>query len=494
MRYIELPLLIILFLLLWFPSKSIVKDTLLSVIPVVGLYILYDIFYHFLARSPRVSDIYNATTLSDFSLTMSFGSVMIFLFIISPIIYLIYQFKRDNKKQTFYAIFIAKFFILIGLFYYLGTNHFNNYISKKFDYYDWSQSKTIKKNGRFTSFIYYGIVSKHSKEKLAKYKEKDIDVNKLLFDDIKLTNRPNIYIIMLESFIDPRLIKDATFDISPLAEGLKKYLPNGEFSYVTSPVYGGGTSQAEFEVLTGVRALAKVHSIEFNTLEGGQISGFTDALKKNGYNTHATIATYSGYYNSKEAYKSIGFDEIVFLEESDWFQKIDNDEKIFDGDVYSYNIKKLKSTIFKKPYLHYTLGMYGHFPYDRNLEKRADVISTSHKDKRVGRIANQFYYRTKALALYIDTILEFDPKSIIYVTSDHLPPLLTSEVKYTKPQTENIAFLVVNKKAVDVSGQNYYQIPRVIWRLISGNNFELDAIDIKIEEDIYFKVLSESLE
>ncbi len=138
--------------------------------------------------------------------------------------------------------------------------------------------------------------------------------------------------------------------------------------------------------------------------------------------------------------------------------------------------------------------MYGHFPYDRNLEKRADVISVSHKDKRVERIANQFYYRTKALALYIDTILKYDPASIIFVTSDHLPPLLTSEVKYTKSQMKNIAFLVVNKKAVDVSGQNYYQIPRVIWRVLDGNDFELNVIDTKIEEDIYFKVLSESLE
>jgi len=455
---------------------------------ILGLYVLFDVFYYFLSRSPRVGDLSNANVLSDFSPLMSMGLVIIIVLVSIPFLYILYRFKKS------YTTFTIKIITLIGLFYFLNTSQFSDYLFKKFKFYNWSQSKTINKNGRFTSFIYYGIMSKQAKEKLAQYKNKNIDINSILFKELKLTNKPNIYIVVLESFIDPRLIKDAIFDKSPLFEGLKKYLPNGNFSYVISPVYGGGTSQAEFEILTGVKALAKVNSIEFNTLEGKQISGFTDILKKNGYSTYANIATYSGYYNSKEAYHSIGFDETIFLEESDDFQKNEDEEKIFDGDVYDYNIKKLKSNSYKKPYLHYTLGMYGHFPYERNIKKRVDVISTSYPDKRVERIANQFYYRTKALTKYIDNILEFDPNSIIYVTSDHIPPLLTNGVKYTKPQTENIAFLVVDGKAVDVNRRHYNDIPRLIWKLLRDDKTKLNEIDTVTYENIYFKALSESLE
>ena len=492
-KHIELPILIILLLLLYFPNKNIFKNTFLAIIPILGVYVLYDIFYHFLARSPRFSDFNNVFVLRDFSPFMNIGLFVMILLIISPILYMICNFKKNSNNQTFYSFFFIKLIILLGLFYYLNTEHFNSYLFKKFNYYNWSQSKTINKNGRFASFIYYALVSKQSKEKLALYGDKKIDINKLLFDNLKIENKRNIYIIILESFIDPRLIKDATYSRSPLSKNMQKYLGSKEFSYITAPVYGGGTSQSEFEILTGVQALSKINSIEFNTLEGNQISGFVNVLKQNGYNTYANIATYSGYYNSKDAYKSIGFDKTVFLEESNDFQPRDGDEKIFDGDLYDYNLRKLKEQNPKTPYLHYTLGMYGHFPYDRNLALRPDILTTIYKDKRVHKIANQFYYRTKALANYIDNILSQDTSAIIFVSSDHLPPLLTNGIKYTKSQTENIALLYIDGKAIDINEKHFYDIPRLIWKLLKNDNSELKKIDAKVYEEIYFKTLSQSL-
>ncbi len=78
---------------------------------------------------------------------------------------------------------------------------------------------------------------------------------------------------------------------------------------VTSPIYGGGTAQAEFELLTGIQALSKVNRIEFNVMQGRNISSFVKKLNQNNYKTIATIATGSGFFNSIQAYKSIGFDE-----------------------------------------------------------------------------------------------------------------------------------------------------------------------------------------
>ena len=493
-RYIELPLLIVLLLLFYFPLKSPFKNLFLATIPILGLYVSYDIFFHFLARSPRLSDFSNASTLSDFSPLMSAGAVMIALLITLPLLYLLYHFKQNSTTKTFYSWIMIKVLALFGLFYYLGTSHFSEYLFKKFDYYNWSQAKTITKNGRFSSFLYYGLKSKQAKEKLTLYKHKKLDINSLLFGDATPQKRRNIYIVVLESFIDPRLLQDTTFSPSPLSENMQKYLIKGEFSYIISSVYGGGTAQSEFEILTGIPALAKVNSIEFNALEGKQISGFVNLLKQNGYHTHATIATNSGYFNSKDAYKSIGFDETIFLEERDDFQQKAGDKHNFDGDVYDYNIKKLKEQKLKTPYLHYTLGMYGHIPYDRNLALRPDIITTTHKDKRVQRVANQFYYRTKALAHYIDAILSFDADAIIFISSDHLPALLNNGITYTKPQAENIALLLVDGKAVNIQGKHYFDIPRVIWKILQNDDIAFQEIDAKSREEIYFKALSESLQ
>jgi len=141
----------------------------------------------------------------------------------------------------------------------------------------------------------------------------------------------------------------------------------------------------------------------------------------------------------------------------------------------------------------YILGMYGHFPYDRNLDIRPNVIKVTHQDSRVQKIANQFYYRTEALARYIDTILLNDPQSIIYISSDHLPPLLTNGITYKKPSLENIALLLMDGKPIDINGLYYYDIPRFIWKLLQNDSNALKSIDKNIYEDIYFKALSEGL-
>jgi len=490
-KNIEIPILIILLSIFYFPTKNIFKNSLFSAIPILGLYILYDIFYHFLERSPRLSDFDNATALSDFSPLLSSGLIIMILLIIAPIVYMIGVYKNETRNKKFYLILTIKFFALFGLLYYLSTSAFSHYLFKNFDDYNWSPASTIKKNGRFTSFIYYDTISRQSKEKLIVFKNKDLDINKQLFANLEIKNKKNIYIIILESFIDPRLIKDSTFNRSPLSQNMKKYLGGGEFSYIKSSIYGGGTAQSEFEILTGIPALSKVSSIEFNILQGNQISGFINVLNKNGYMTSACIATNSNYFNSKNAYKSIGFNKAVFLEESDDFTTRNGDKKIFDGDFFNYCFQnQIRQP--KIPYLHYTLGMYGHFPYDRNLELRPDIISTTHKDERIHRVANQFYYRTKALANYIDNILSVDPSSIIFITSDHLPPLLNNGIKYIKEKKENISLLLIDGKRIDINGLYYYDIPRLILKLLN-NNKNLKKIDAETYEQIYFKALSESL-
>lgn len=491
LKFLEFPILLLTLFLLYEPSIKISKNILLSVISILGTYLSFDIFYYFLARSPRLSDFYNVSILSDFSLLISIGFISISTMILVPIFYIIYEHRKVKIKTN--SIFLAiKILILTSLIAY--SSPLSQYIIKKFHYISWSQELTIKKNGRFSSFIYSGIKSNQAKQKLIAYKNTDIDVNKIIFKNHKIKNKRNVYIVVLESFIDPRLIKDVSFNRSPLSKDMKKYLFNNEFSYVKSPIYGGGTAQAEFEILTGIKALSKIDSIEFNVLDSHQISGFVDMLKQNGYETYATIASSPKYFNSKSAYKSIGFDKVSYLEQSDDFKINELDSHIFDGDVYDYNIKKLKQDKIKKPYIYYTLGMYGHFPYNRNIKDRPNKITTSHKDKRVEKIANQFYYRTKALAKYISNIIAIDPQSIIYISSDHIPPLLNNGIEYKKSKRTNISLLVINGKSQNIAQEYYYNIPRLIYQELSHKgNVKPIKVEKMIEEKMYFKVLSESL-
>ena len=488
--YLELPLLVMILFLLYIPYKSLFKNAFLAFLPLLSLYIVYDIFYYFLKRSARLSDFSNIVMLNDFSFLMMLGMIFFVFLTIIPISLLFLGFRTKNYRKN-RALLLSKLFMMGSLFFLFFTN--NNYLIKNFNYINYSQAKTIKYNGRFASFIYYDCMSHISAQKVISYQKKDVNISQILFPNKNLHKKRNIHLIVLESFVDPRLFKNISYNRSPLSNSLKKYLGKEGFSYLKSPIYGGGTAQAEFEILTGIRAFGKIDSVDFNTLRGEKMSGFIDSLSEQGYSNYASIATSSEYFNSIAAYGSIGLKHLQFLEETPSYSIRKGDAHIFDGDLFDYNIKRIKSFPKNKPYLLYTLGMYGHIPYQRN-KVRPSIIFPSTKDHRVKRIANQFYYRTKALAKYIDEILTIDPHAIIYISSDHLPSILNAGIKYKKERKINIALLLIDGKNVPINGLRFYQVPRYLWHYLNDTHTEFkDNHSREEEKNVYFKALSQSL-
>jgi phosphoglycerol transferase MdoB-like AlkP superfamily enzyme len=496
--YFEMPFLLFLAFLLYFPAgfernqvKKCIQGIILVQIPILSLYILHDAFYSFLGESPRISDLKNICSLFDFSPMLWIILILYLLFILSIILFLGIRYKKNVAFKKFSVFLLFKLMLLIGVVFFLNSDAFSRLQKKIYSYYWFSQAYNIKYNGRFSSFFYYNQLRRRARVKLRKYKKVNLDVDKILYPG-KIKHRRNIYIIVLESFMDPRLIVGLNYDRTPLSKELSPFLINKyNFSHVISPVFGGKTAQPEFELLTGVRALAKINSVEFNVMEGHFMPSFVNKLRKSGYYTMATIATDASFFNSKEAYKSIGFQEIDFLEENRHFQKVKGDKFIFDGTVYKYNLSKIKK--LRRPFLLYTLGMYGHYPFLRNKSLRPDVIITHCSNTYVRRILNQFYYRTKSLAFYIKNILKNDHNSIIYVTGDHIPPMvLSNKIRYKKEKHITISLMLVDGKAKKVSGKRYYEIPWEMWDELIGYKNRRE-IDKKKMEEIYFKILSDSI-
>jgi len=188
------------------------------------------------------------------------------------------------------------------------------------------------------------------------------------------------------------------------------------------------------------------------------------------------------------AYRSIGFRNIVFLEETSHFTMNADDDRIFDGDLFNYSLQHRKT--LTAPYILYTLGMYGHIPYKRNLALRPDLITTNMSHRKITNISNQFYYRTKALSHYIDKILAEDPKSVILVTSDHLPPIINGDIKYTKNTRINISLLLIDGHYTQMEKQPYYRYPITILEHLSQKN--INTISDKEMKETYFKLHLES--
>ncbi len=494
----EIPFVVSLAALLFFPKiKNKVIRHILPLIPIVVLYFLFDVFYSFLRRSPRPSDLQNIGTIADFSSTMAFGLFSCFLIIFLSVSILMYFAFQESSLKTFISTSLCRLlivFIITGIFLSDGFAHYHN---KWYEYGKSSQGGNVRKNGRFSSFIFYNNQEKLNRLALHKYRSQNIDIHNILYPG-SVKNAQNIHMIVMESFIDPRLLNGLRFDKSPLATELYPYLigMKKQFSHVISPVYGGDTAQAEFELLTGIKAFAKIDSIEFNVMTGHQTSSLVNRLKQNNYQTIATIASGSKYFNSTHAYKSLGFDHVSFLEEDKTFEKVPGDEKVFDGDLLQYNFKVVKNILANssQPVFNYVLGIYGHTPYKRNVERRPNHIAIvdEYNDSSLRNISNQFYYRTKALAKYIEMLLAIDPNSFIYVTSDHLPPILNNEIHYGLDRHTNIAFFIKQNVAINVSGKKYFEIPWLIWDFLTQTDRNKTLHTMEIEK-LYYKLLSESI-
>ncbi|MEW6997489.1 LTA synthase family protein [Colwelliaceae bacterium BS250] len=494
--WIELPFILMCSLTLFFPTiKNRFIRYVLPLVPFLVCYLMFDLFYNHLMRMPLPSDFENILSIFEFEVTMALGTIFVFLLIPISILILAYSAAKKSPRKDFNLSIIIRLSVIVLAYVVLTSNVFIHYHKQIFNYSVWSQEDTIRENGKVSSFIYYANEESSNSEQLNQFKATDseVDIQETLFPGV-IKQHKNIHIIALESFFDPRLLQDSEFTQPILAQDLVKYLNNQmTFSLVTSPIYGGGTAQAEFELLTGIKALSKVNQIEFNVMQGNTTNSFVNLLNKNNYQTFATIAASPTFFNSKQAYQSLGFNNLTFIEEQDGFKRLNGEDPIFDGDLFNYNLQDLKAILSKseQPIFNYVLGMYGHKPFDRDLNKRPDITNVGHSADKVKRIANQFYYRTQAMADYIKALLELDPNSIIFITGDHLPSILNKNIKYSLDNKTNISLFIENGKTIDVSGKHFYEMPWFIWDKLSNVEYDRQMSAQKMDL-LYFTLLSQS--
>ena len=495
--WFEIPFAALTSLLFFFSSiKNLIVRHILPLLPVVIFYTLFDIFYNLYFRTPRTSEWVNFFSLFDFSPKLGIGLLLIGLIIPVVLVASILMVKKQLPQPQFKKLLISRAFSFAGYFLLITNHYFAQFQNQFYHYVVWSQEDTIRESGRLNSFVYFYHEENRNLERFEQLQKNQefaqLDIHKELYQG-EVVKPQNIHMIVLESFIDPRLFNGVSYSRSPLADELAAYFSaRKDFSHLKSPIYGGGTPQAEFELLVGLKALEKIDKIEFNVMRGGQVSSLLKRLKLEGYHSIATISTGMEYFNSQDAYASLGFDRVDFLTSIEKFKQDHKDGFIFDGDVLDYSFSQVSKHISSgQPVFNYVLGMYGHHPFERDKAVRPDVIKVVRGSQELQRIANQFYYRTKAIAAFINKIKQIDPDSIIYVTSDHLPPILDEEVSYNVDNKTNIALLIDQTKAIDVTGKHFYEIPWLIWDRLIGKSLKREISEDKMEL-LYYKALLES--
>lgn len=339
-----------------------------------------------------------------------------------------------------------------------------------------NQQNISAENNGFLFFFFSNIQTKSNNYLEAKVDADHELMNNLLNkenDYILKKEKPNIIIIMNEAFWDPNIMQGVKFN-KKLTENIDKLKLDSIHGYMESPEFGGGTSNAEFELLTG-------HSMHFykpgvmvypNEIKQ-PLMALPSILKAQGYTTKA-IHSYKGWYwNRKEVYKYLGFDE--FISEEYLVNPKQKGFYVSDEYVTDLIINELENT--NDPSLIFAVTMQNHGPYnDRRYKDSQQEIEISNElDSESLQILKTYsqgiYDADKALGKLIKYCSNLEKSTVVLFFGDHLPMLgpdlkVYKEFDYIQGDIDN------NEKF------KLYSTPFILWSNYDKNNKNIGALNM----------------
>lgn len=484
---LELLLVALSYYAIFFSLKSNRYRHALSLLPVLAFYLFYD--YYFISfgkvfkfcdvsELPELIDILPAWQLSSYSLIVV--GLMLLLIINT----------RIRWQSAILPVTLLTTLLIITVI------NPNNYLRlfktvSSFSVTDWSDEYTAQ-NGYISAVLYFAANMSHAKTEANNIPDTDLAYEQsqaqLMQFLAEKGNHHNVHIILLESFFNPKSFSRIHYNGAPYHSEFTTLIKQQE-SVVISPVFGGFTAQAEFEVLCGVPALQKYNSVEFNGFTGAKTFCLPSLLQD--YRGVASNSYKPNFFNTPNADKGMGFKEIYFPQQyasnsNTYLSLVDDEKFMFDGDLFTQNLQFVKhhiTTEARKPLFNYVLGVYGHMPFTINETRHPRLLKAQLHNKILNdeyqRAVNQIVYRTQALAYYLTALIKLDPHSLIIVMGDHVPRLggtpFYQTMGYRNNSQDSIhkppAFYIVNARFIKKQELHQYDIMNVIFNYLTDNAY-----------------------
>jgi phosphoglycerol transferase MdoB-like AlkP superfamily enzyme len=227
----------------------------------------------------------------------------------------------------------------------------------------------------------------------------------------------NVHIVLLESFWDPTLLTKAGYNQDPLSPAFRRLWKRTGFSHAMSPVYGGYTANAEFEILCGFPVVED--SVKFERQLLNEVPCLPHLLAGYGYRTLASHPNVPVFWNRINAYRRMGFQ--TYWSKQDFLLDDMNRGFLSDASLYRQVLEKIADPIdSKQPLLNYIVTYFGHWNYPLN-DARPNRITAASTVEEVSSYANTMYYKSIELMTFLEHLQARDPDGIIVLFGDHLP-------------------------------------------------------------------------
>lgn len=289
--------------------------------------------------------------------------------------------------------------------------------------------------------------------------------------------KPNVIFVMSEAFWDPTLLTNVTFSEDPLPT-IHRLQKDSSSGYLLSPQYGGGTSNVEFEVLTGnSMSFLPGGSIPYQQYISKPIPSLASYFADQGYKSMG-IHSYEGWFwDRNSVYKELGFES---FKSSEHFE---NPEMkgyfISDAEVSRSVISEVDKT--ENPMFIYTVTMQNHGPYDEPRYGENKIKATGDLSAQAKSILETYtqgaHDADQSLQMMIDHFKDSDEPTMIVFYGDHLPMLGMDYQVYK--EAGFISTSDANKWSLEEI-KKMHSIPLVTW-----SNFNMPKQDIQLLSDSF---------
>jgi phosphoglycerol transferase MdoB-like AlkP superfamily enzyme len=311
-------------------------------------------------------------------------------------------------------------------------------------------------------------------DKLSKYKDMKVSS--------EVNIKPNVIVIMSESFWDATQLKGVSFD-KDILENVKKDIKGS----LVSPVFGGKTANVEFEVLTGLsNYFINPGVIPYNVYLRRPTPSIANAFNKNDYDTIAIHPNDKTFYNRDKVYKYMGFNRFIdidgFDREKDFKGTNIADDKLMDVILNQIDAGGNSKFIF-------AITMQNHDPYLNEYSKlEVKTASKSLNETEMSILSNYasgIYDADRAFGKLINSLKTSNKPTLVYYFGDHLPRLGKPIGVYDVYNSLNY---FNDKEKID-SDINSYSTPLAVW----SNYKEISPVAAKISPaQLSLHILKES--
>lgn len=271
---------------------------------------------------------------------------------------------------------------------------------------------------------------------------------------------PNVILIMNESFSNPNKLTNVTYSKNPMESIERLDAIKGE---ILSPIFGGGTSIPEFEVLTGLTSyFLNLQIYPYTSYIRSNMNSIVRLFNQNGYITTGIHPYTKTFYNRWRVYNYLGFNNTVFKEDIEEPEIRGN--YISDNEAANQIVKQLNSSNQKQ--FIFTVTMQNHMRYDRksydfyDIEINSDVLGEN-EIMELQNYVQGVYDSTEMYMRLVNMLKQTDKPTILIMFGDHLPVLGSNLSTYLKNGFE--------EESID-----FYKTPYIIWA-----NYD---INIKVPE------------